>query len=64
MWRTTQPGSIDRPYPGGGSGFQQYLILDVNGERLVIASQAPSGAPSVRRDEDTSIVNSTVIEAP
>ena len=64
MWRTTQPGSIDRPYPGGGSGFQQYLILDVNGERLVIASQAPSGAPSVRRDEAMSIVNSTVIEAP
>ena len=59
-----QPGSIDRPYPGRGSGFQQYLILDVNGERLVIASQAPSGAPSVRRDEAMSIVNSTVIEAP
>jgi hypothetical protein len=61
MW-TTQPDSIERPLPGGGAAFQQVLILDVNGERLVIHSGAPSnGAPSQRIDEAMSIVDSTVI---
>ena len=65
MW-TTQPGSIDdRPHPGAGSAFQQYLILDVDGERLVIAVGVPSsGVRPERLDEATAIAESTVIEAP
>ena len=63
LW-TTQPAGTDSSHPGAGAGLQQFWILDVDGERLVIAVAAPVSAPPQRLEDVSSIVNSTVIEVP
>jgi hypothetical protein len=58
----TQPGDMDQPHPGGSDSlFDRWYIIDVNGERLVIATAAARGATEQRLQDIQAIVDSIEI---
>jgi hypothetical protein len=58
-----QPGDFVDPHPGASDSlFDRWYVLDVDGERLVIATQAHSNATSTRVEEIQSILDSIQIQ--
>jgi hypothetical protein len=59
----SQPGDVVRPHPGAGDEqFNRWYIVDVDGERLVIANMAHANATDVRVADIQEILDSTQIE--
>lgn len=58
----SQPGSVDRPHPGGDAELLRLYVLDVDGVRLVISLTVPAGASEARAAEAHEIIASTQID--
>jgi hypothetical protein len=59
----SQPGDVVRPHPGAGEQlFSRWYIVDVDGERLVIATTAHANATQNRVDDIQEILRSTQVE--
>jgi hypothetical protein len=60
----SEPGSVDRPHPGGDTVLSSIVVLDVEGTRLVISARVPTEANAGRSAEVEQIIGSTIVEVP